>query len=341
MSQAGSFAPSGGGGSNITINGDTGSATGSTIDLKALNGAIGPSNCGATVLFVASGSEVDLTVSDASLNTFIGQDCGTVGNGFACTAVGVLAGRNIGAASSSNCFFGYGAGNGVVNANNIALGQTALFGTVTPMTGSGNIAIGLATLGVIVGASDNVSVGNNSLQNLVDGLNNLTIGHLSGDSYTTTESNNILISNIGVLGESNVMRIGTSGNGASQVNKCYVAGIDGVAIVGAAVLCATDGQLGDVVSSEKYKENIEDVSKTSYSILNCRPVSFSYKSDKSKTKCFGLIAEEVEKVFPDLVLYKDGEVYSIRYHEIPSLLIAEMQKLKYEIEVLRKVNNLR
>ncbi len=114
-----------------------------------------------------------------------------------------------------------------------------------------------------------------------------------------------------------------------------MAGIHGATVTGSAVLVSTTGQLGDIVSSIKVKENIEDISKTKQSILDCRPVSFNYKSDDQKTKCFGMIAEEVEKVFPDLVLYKDGEPYSIKYHEMPALLLNEIQNLKKEIAELK------
>ena len=108
--------------------------------------------------------------------------------------------------------------------------------------------------------------------------------------------------------------------------------------MGSAVLCSALGELGTVVSSIKYKENIEDF-KENISILNLRPVEFNYKKDKEKQKQYGLIAEEVHHNFPYLCLYNEkNEPESVKYHELPIFLLNEIKKLKLEIENLKKFN---
>lgn len=105
------------------------------------------------------------------------------------------------------------------------------------------------------------------------------------------------------------------------------------------------GLLGTVVSSVRYKENITDMGSSTENIYKLRPVTFTLKKDESKSIRFGLIAEEVEKVYPELVSYnKDNEVESVKYHDLPVIILNELQKIKIkqqaEIELLKKRINL-
>ncbi len=91
------------------------------------------------------------------------------------------------------------------------------------------------------------------------------------------------------------------------------------------------------VSSRRYKENIHDMNDYSEYIYRLRPVTFDYKDKHSPFKAAGLIAEEVEEVAPELVAYADNGVpMSVKYHELPALLLNEIQKLRKEVDELKK-----
>lgn len=214
----------------IIIDGDVGSASGITINLHALQGNINSTNCGASVLFTASGSEVDLTVTDVFSNTFIGQGTGVPSGNFASgnTALGSQCLPNL---------------NGFLASGNIAIGVQSLFDLVT---GSNNTCFGNAS-GLHITGSNNTCLGNQALRLGVGGSDNICIGNMSALTYNGNESSNIIIGNIGVLGESNVMRLGTQGALSGQVNRCFVAGIVGVTVGNTRMVTvdSTTGQLGD------------------------------------------------------------------------------------------------
>ena len=104
------------------------------------------------------------------------------------------------------------------------------------------------------------------------------------------------------------------------------------------VLVDSAGQLGTVSSSRRYKQDIEDMAGASESLLSLRPVTFRYKKtfkDGDKPIQYGLIAEEVAEVFPDLVVYtEDGEPETVKYHLLATLLLNELQKQGEELQVL-------
>ncbi len=105
-----------------------------------------------------------------------------------------------------------------------------------------------------------------------------------------------------------------------------------------AVLVDNAGNIGTAASSIEFKENIYDMADSSSSIMNLRPVVFNFKKDSNKTIQFGLIAEEVEKTMPELVSYNDdNNPHSVRYHDLPSLLLNELQKLNARVKVLEKM----
>lgn len=310
MSNAGAFSTGGGGGGSVTINGDTGSASGSTISLLATP------NSGSSASFSASASTVDLNVTDANQNTIIGLGAGngtisgSLNCGFGYQALAAVT------SGTSNCAFGAGAlKSTTTNGNNVAVGQNAMASTTT---GFSNIAIGTATLFSLTTGNSNICIGD----------------VLEGFAYTT-ESHNITIGAaiLAVGGDSGVIRIGNFNH-----TTCYVQGIAGVTVANSAAVLidTTTGQLGTVASSARYKENIKDLQHESSPIYSLRPVTFNYKKDASKIKQCGLIAEEVLQYMPELVVFKGGEPETVKYHDLPVLLLAEIQKLKAEIELLKK-----
>ncbi len=285
-----------------TIDGDTGSATGSTITFTALNIA------GSTVEFSASGSTVSLSTTDGNDNTCIGSGTGSGSARNSC--LGRQALKNISSGS-----------------DNVAVGDIS---GVSITSGSGNTCIGSSAGSNITTGSENIAIGYQSLAaHSPTGSFNLALGNQSGNNYTGAESSNILIMNSGVASESNAIHIGTQGSGNGQQDTCYIAGIAGVTVASsAAVLINTStGQLGTVVSSRRYKQSINAMDDASSNILDLNPVTFTYKNDPTHEKKYGLIAEEVDAVFPDLVIRnKAGDPDSVKYHDLPVLLLNELQK---------------
>src|SRR5204863_1953571 len=148
----------------------------------------------------------------------------------------------------------------------------------------------------------------------------------------TTGNNNIDIGNVGVAGESKTIRIGKSGT----QTRTFIAGISGVTVAGGVgVIVGTNGQLGTVVSSARFKEAIQPMDKASEAILALKPVTFHYKQelDPDGIPQFGLIAEQVEKVNPDLVIRdEDGKVNTVRYEAVNAMLLNEFLKEHRKVE---------
>jgi hypothetical protein len=168
------------------------------------------------------------------------------------------------------------------------------------------------------------------------GSSNIGIGASAGNNLTLADNNNIDIGNAGTSGDVGVIRLGTLGTHTTNFQQ----GIYGVTTVNAAVPVLIDsvtGQLGTVSSARKYKDNIEDMNEESAPILNLRPVIFTYKADPSRAKQFGLIADEVADVMPALVVRgADGQVETVKYHELATLLLNELIKQNGIIAELKK-----
>ena len=141
----------------------------------------------------------------------------------------------------------------------------------------------------------------------------------------TTGSNNIDLGALGVVGESNTIRIGTT-----KLTATFISGIRGVTTANAnavPVVIDSAGQLGTISSSRRFKDEIKPMDNTSEVILGIKPVTFHYKSDTQNTPQFGLIAEEVAKVNHDLVVRDDsGEIYTVRYEAVNAMLLNEFLK---------------
>ncbi|HEX9781713.1 MAG TPA: tail fiber domain-containing protein [Opitutaceae bacterium] len=212
--------------------------------------------------------------------------------------------------------------------NNTASGVEALFSNKTGFhnTASGRNALFNNTTGF-----DNTASGGGALFRNTIGSGNIAIGVAAGSSLTTG-NNNIAIDNFGVAGESNTIRIGDTHT------RTFIAGIRGVTTATAAipVLVGTDGQLGTASSSRRVKDDIADMGKASNVLMRLRPVTFHYKTDrnpKKRTLQYGLVAEEVAAVAPNLVaLSAKGEIETVYYQHLTPMLLNEYQKQQRTIE---------
>lgn len=170
----------------------------------------------------------------------------------------------------------------------------------------------------------NTGIGVDALENNTTGGSDVAIGYLAGQNLTTG-SNNIDIGAPGVAAEANTIRIGNT-----VQKKTFIAGISGKTVAsGVGVIINSSGQLGTIQSSVRYKEAIEPMDKASEAILNLKPVTFRYKEelDPDKIPQFDLVAEEVEKVDPDLIVRdEDGKVSTVRYEAVNAMLLNEFLK---------------
>jgi trimeric autotransporter adhesin len=205
---------------------------------------------------------------------------------------------------------------------NTASGTNALSSNTE---GVRNTATGAYALNSNTSGFSNISTGNFALFNNTTGSLNIAIGFQAGINLTTG-NNNIDIGNAGVAGESKTIRIGSRGN---QRNT-FIAGISGATVpTGVAVIVDASGHLGTTTSSTRFKEAIKPMDKTSEAILALKPVTFHYKQeiDPDATPQFGLVAEDVEKVNPDLVARDDqGKPYTVRYEAVNAMLLNEFLK---------------
>jgi hypothetical protein len=218
--------------------------------------------------------------------------------------------------------------------NNVWLGRAG--STFQSVAGQSerNTCIGVQAGNGIQTFADSVCVGYNAGAS-VNGANNVLIGSGAGSNYTANESSNICIRSVGVAGENLAIHIGDQSG--STATSCFIGGISGVAVVGPSVQVNAQGKLGVNVSSIRFKEHVKDMSSTSEAIYKLRPVTFIYKHDEDKVKQFGLIAEEVNEVLPELVFYDDrGKPLGLRDHQLPALLLNEIQKQQRIIKEQQK-----
>ncbi len=213
-------------------------------------------------------------------------------------------------------------------AANTATGDSAL---VLNTTGNNNTANGSFTLSSNSTGNNNTAVGFQALQFNSTGSGNIALGFLAG-SKLTTGNNNIEIGNKGLAGESKTIRIGIPGNQQAT----FIAGISGVTVGGGiGVIVDSSGHLGTIVSSERFKDSIKPMDKASEAILSLQPVTFRYKHelDPDGIPQFGLVAEQVEKVNPDLVARDEqGKPYTVRYEAVNAMLLNEFLKEHRKVE---------
>lgn len=228
--------------------------------------------------------------------------------------------------------------------NNTAMGNASLFSNTTGVnntavgnnsllqhsTGDGNTAVGDGAMYSQATGTYNTSIGRLSLSSVAAGSYNTAVGNNAGLNLTGSDSYNIDVNNGGVPGDFGIIRIGTAGT----QKAAYIAGITGVmtgSATASTVIVDTNGQLGTIASSRRYKEDIRDMGADSDGLLSLRPVTFHYRkpySDGSKPIQYGLIAEEVAEVYPDLVVRgKDGQPETVQYYKLDAMLLNEVQKL--------------
>ncbi|MBM3893751.1 tail fiber domain-containing protein, partial [Candidatus Dependentiae bacterium] len=195
--------------------------------------------------------------------------------------------------------------------------------------------------GAAVSTGDyNVVIGSGAGAALAGGNNNIIISNGASGAGSTVASgaNNIYIgANAALSNESNTIRIG---NTTDHSGGCYMSPIYGATVnsgTGSAVYVDSNGLLGTILSSSRYKEEIQDLGTLSASLRNLRPVSFVYKGDADRVPQYGLIAEEVETVMPELVIYnKDKQAETVRYHLLPAMLLNEYQQQDKRVNALEQ-----
>jgi hypothetical protein len=217
--------------------------------------------------------------------------------------------------------------------SNTATGASALFNN---SGGRANTATGRNALTRSSIGHFNTAIGEDTLSFNSTGSFNTAIGSDAG-SFNRTGDNSIFIDNVGSATDSNVIRIG------DFQTRAFIQGIRGKTtdIANAVpVVIDSNGQLGTVSSSARYKEDIYDLGDVSRRLLNLRPVKFRYKADVQKGERpveYGLIAEEVNKVFPELVVYdKEGRPETVRYHILSTLLLNELQAVQARVVALEQ-----
>ncbi len=245
----------------------------------------------------------------------------------------------------ANTFLGNSAGNLTMTGDsNTATGNTALINNTTGSrntasgvgalfsntTGRSNTAFGASALASNTASGSNTAIGASALFNNTTGFNNIAIGVAAGFSLTTGD-NNIDIGNLGVAAESSTIRIGDI-----DQTRAFMAGIRGVTTSGAAipVLVDTNGQLGTAFSSRRYKFDIASMGNATAGLMRLRPVTFRYLAHGDNAPLqYGLIAEEVAGVYPELVARnKEGEVDAVMYQFLAPMLLNEVQKQHQTIE---------
>ena len=219
---------------------------------------------------------------------------------------------------------------------NTATGTEALFGT----TGNNNTGAGAGALAANFTGNGNTAIGRSALA-ITTGSGNTALGTNAGSALTSGNLNiDIGADVIGVAGESNTIRIGANLDETPGASACHIGGIYNQSVdPGTASSMAIDasGKLGTVVSSRRFKHDIKPMDKASEAILALKPVTFHYKSDAKNTPCFGLIAEEVAGVNPDLVVRnKNGEIWSVRYDQVNAMLLNEFLKARRQIDAQQK-----
>jgi hypothetical protein len=236
--------------------------------------------------------------------------------------------------------------NNATGSNNTANGNQALLSNTTGIsnTGVGGAALLFNTDGnsnTAIGASalqnntfsNNTAIGFGALLNNTIGHDNIALGFKAG-IRNLMGNNNIDIGNPGLSQDFKTIRIGDVGKHLAT----FIAGISGAPVAdGVGVIVGSDGKLGTIVSSARFKEAVKPMDKASEAILALKPVTFRYKHelDPEGIPQFGLVAEQVEKVDPDLVARDaDGKAYTVRYEAVNAMLLNEFLKEHKKVEDL-------
>jgi hypothetical protein len=288
--------------------------------------------------------EIDPEESEGNLNTAVGSAAllaNTTGTGNTAVGAGALGSNDNG---DSNTAVGVQALNeNIEGFDNTAVGTNAL---QVNTEGFGNTAVGNLALNSLNGVEEgegsfNTAIGDNALANTTTGDGNVAVGQTAGFSVTTGTFNTFVGAGAGdkVSTASGVICIGESVDGANISHTCFIGNIFGKGVAnGAAVMISENGRLGTTTSSRRFKDEIKPMEKASETLFALKPVTFRYKKeiDSAGIAQFGLVAEEVEKVNPDLVVRdKEGKPYSVRYEQVNAMLLNEFLKEHREVQELK------
>ncbi len=215
---------------------------------------------------------------------------------------------------------------------NVACGPSALANSTTSndSTAIGYNALTSQTTGFL-----NTAVGVSSLALLLTGTNNVALGGNSGGDYTGAETGNLLLANPGTVGESNTIHIGSALH-----QSAYLGGTFGETSAGASTMVINVGGLmGTVVSTKKRKREIDDIPDDDlerfYKLI---PKKFKMNNDVTNEQHWGLIAEDVDEIIPELVIYNDKkEPITVQYQKLDGLFLRAILSQKNEIEALKSV----
>jgi len=297
----------------------------------------------------AEGQNALLSLTTGGFNTAVGWSSlssNTTGSYNTATGAGALFVNSTGSNNTAN---GIGAllsnttgsantatGNFALAGNTTAGGNTAngASALVSNSIGASNTANGVQALASNTDGSGNTANGYQALLNNTTGGNNTAIG-LFALQNSTGDSNIALGGDAGfnVTTASDVIAIGSPA--ANVSDSCFIAHIRGVPINDDAVPVLIDGsgRLGTIASSRRFKRDIQPMDKASEAIRALKPVTFRYKNSKTDTPQFGLIAEEVANVNPDLVVRdENGEIYTVRYEAVNAMLLNEFLKEHRKVE---------
>jgi len=256
-----------------------------------------------------------------SFNTALGAGTLFANTGSQNTATGAAAllGNTIGLQNTASGYFALA--NNIDGTDNTAHGAFALLSNTSANnnTADGAQALQSNTLG-----TNNTAIGDTALFNNTTGSDNVALGISAGFAQTTGSGN---------------VYIGVNVNGiAGESNTCYIDSIFGQAVdpaSGSAVFVDSNNKLGTMVSSKRFKSDIKPMDKASEALFSLKPVSFHYnkKIDPKGTSQFGLVAEDVEKVNPDLIVRdKEGKPYTVRYDQVNAMLLNEFLKEHRKVE---------
>jgi hypothetical protein len=313
---AGSFNTATGAGALLSNTADQNTATGAVALLSNTTGSSNTAN-GALALFS------NTTGSSNTANGAFALYSNTTGGVNTANGNGALQNNVTG---SGNTASGVGAlGDNTTGANSTAIGSGALLHNTA---GNSNTAIGYFALDSNTTGGNNVAVGNSTLDGIGTGVGNIAVGYQAG-SQLDKGNNNIYIGTPGDTVESDTIRIGRT-FAPNIHSKTVVAGIYTATIAsGLPVYVAPDGQLAATASSRRVKEEIRPMERASEVIYHLEPVSFRYKKEigPARPMQFGLVAEDVDKVQPNLVVRDNqGRPYSVRYDQVNAMLLNEFLK---------------
>jgi hypothetical protein len=267
-----------------------------------------------------------LAYTQANNNTALGFEAlldNTTGSNNTATGFYALAGNYPSTGSYNSAAGAEALYSNTTGGYNTASGYQALYSN----TGGENTASGFKALAANTTGEQNTATGLRALFSNTSGNLNIAEGYDAG-YYLTTGSNNIDIGSPGAAGDNATIKIGVQGTQTAT----FIAGIYDHSLTGSQVVVTSTGELGVVASSERFKTAIAPMGSNTAQLGELRPVTFQLKSDATGTRQYGLIAEEVAKVYPELVIRDEkGRIDGVRYDELAPMLLNEVQKQAAEI----------